>query len=102
MCLAIPAQLVELRDADTGVVELSGVRKEVSLALVDGVDVGDYVIVHVGYALQKLDPEEAEKTLRLFAQMAVESAESRAESDTASADWTANGSALDSRLTTLD
>jgi hydrogenase expression/formation protein HypC len=69
MCLAIPAQLVELRDADTGVVELSGVRKEVSLALVDGVDVGDYVIVHVGYALQKLDPEEAEKTLRLFAEL---------------------------------
>jgi hydrogenase expression/formation protein HypC len=64
------------------VVDLSGVRKEVSLALVEGVAVGDYVIVHVGYALQKLDPEEAEKTLALFAQMAVESGESRVESDT--------------------
>jgi hydrogenase expression/formation protein HypC len=41
----------------------------VSLALVDGVEVGDYVIVHVGYALNKLDPDEAEKTLALFAEM---------------------------------
>jgi hydrogenase expression/formation protein HypC len=47
---------------------LAGV-KEISLALVDGVAVGDYVIVHVGYALNKLDPEEAEKTLKLFAEM---------------------------------
>ena len=73
MCLAIPAQLVEIREADIGVVDLSGVRKEVSLALVDGVAVGDYVIVHVGFALQKLDAEEAEKTLRLFAEIAAES-----------------------------
>jgi hydrogenase expression/formation protein HypC len=69
MCLAIPAQLVEIRDGDTGVVDLSGVRKEVSLALVDDVRVGDYVIVHVGYALQKLDREEADKTLQLFAEL---------------------------------
>lgn len=76
MCLAIPAQLVEIRNADTGVVNLSGVRKEVSLALVDGVDVGDYVIVHVGYALQKLDREEAEKTLKLFAELGASNAAS--------------------------
>ena len=69
MCLAIPAQLVEISSADTGVVDLSGVRKEVSLSLVDDVEVGDYVIVHVGYALQKLDPEEAEKTLLMFAEL---------------------------------
>ena len=69
MCLAIPAQVVELRDGDNAVVDLAGVRKEISLALVDNVAVGDYVIVHVGYALQKLDPEEAEKTLALFAEM---------------------------------
>ena len=43
-------------------------RKRVSLALVDGVAVGDYVIVHVGYALTRLDPEEAERTLALFAE----------------------------------
>ena len=71
MCLAIPAQVVELRDNDGAVVDLAGVRKEISLALVEGIAVGDYVIVHVGYALNKLDPEEAEKTLRLFAELGV-------------------------------
>jgi hydrogenase expression/formation protein HypC len=69
MCLAIPAQVVELRPGDNAVVDLAGVRKEISLALVDGVAVGDYVIVHVGYALNRLDPEEAANTLRLFAEL---------------------------------
>lgn len=69
MCLAIPAQVVELREGDQAVVELAGVRKEISLALVDQVAVGDYVIVHVGFALNKLDPEEAEKTMQLFAEL---------------------------------
>ena len=67
MCLAIPAKVVELRAAETALIDLGGVRKEISLALVEGVVPGDYVIVHVGYALQKLDPAEAEKTLALFA-----------------------------------
>ncbi len=69
MCLAIPAQVVELREGNNAVVDLAGVRKEISLALVDRVAVGDYVIVHVGYALNKLDPEEAAKTLALFAEI---------------------------------
>jgi hydrogenase expression/formation protein HypC len=69
MCLAIPAQVVELRDGDNAMVDLAGVRKEISLSLVDDVAVGDYVIVHVGYALNKLDPEEAAKTLALFAEL---------------------------------
>jgi hydrogenase expression/formation protein HypC len=69
MCLAIPAQVVELREGDNAVVDLAGVRKEISLSLVDNVTVGDYVIVHVGYALNKLDPEEAAKTLALFAEL---------------------------------
>ena len=69
MCLAIPAQVVELREGDNAVVDLAGVRKEISLALVDRVAVGDYVIVHFGYALNKLDPEEAAKTLALFAEI---------------------------------
>lgn len=68
MCLAIPARVVELLDDDLARVDLGGVRKEISLALVDEVAAGDYVIVHVGYALSKLDPEEAEKTLALFAE----------------------------------
>jgi hydrogenase expression/formation protein HypC len=69
MCLAIPARVVELSGADMAVVDLGGVRKEVSLALVEDVAVGDYLIIHVGFALNKLDPEEAEKTLALFAEM---------------------------------
>ena len=67
MCLAIPARVVELREGDLAVIDLGGVRKEISLALVEDVAPGDFVIVHVGYALQKVDPEEAEKTLALFA-----------------------------------
>jgi hydrogenase expression/formation protein HypC len=70
MCLAIPALVVELLPDDMARIELDGVRKEISLALVEDVAVGDYVIVHVGYALQKLDPEEAAETLALFAQLA--------------------------------
>ena len=71
MCLALPARVVEMNssDADLGVVDLDGVRKEVSLALVDNVAIGDYVIIHVGYALSKLDPEEAAKTLALFEEL---------------------------------
>lgn len=70
MCLAIPARVEELLDDDLATVDLGGVRKQVSLALVDGVAVGDYVIVHVGYALNRIDPVEAERTLALFAEMA--------------------------------
>lgn len=74
MCLAIPARLVELRENDQAVVDLGGIRKAISIALVDGVQVGDYVIVHVGHAIGTLDPEEAERTLALFAEMATMSA----------------------------
>ena len=70
MCLAIPVRVVELRDEATAIVDLGGIRKEISLALVDGVEVGDYVILHVGYALARLDPGEAERTLALFAGVA--------------------------------
>lgn len=72
MCLAIPAQVVELLENDNAVIDVGGVRKEISLVLVEGVGVGDYVIVHVGYAINRLDPEEAEKTLALFAEIAAE------------------------------
>ena len=71
MCLAIPAKVVELLAGDQAIIDLGGVRKDVSLALVEGVVLGDYVIVHVGYALQKVDQAEAEKTLALFAGDAV-------------------------------
>ena len=67
MCLALPVKVIELGASDTAIVDLGGVRKEISLALLDEVNIGDYVILHVGYALSKLDPEEAAKTLALFA-----------------------------------
>jgi hydrogenase expression/formation protein HypC len=72
MCLAIPAMVVELKDADRAIVDLGGVRKDVSLALVEGIAVGEYVIVHVGYALQRLDVAEAERTLALFRELGSE------------------------------
>lgn len=74
MCLAIPARVVELSDPDQALVDVGGVRKRISLSLVDGVAVGDYVIVHVGYALTRLDPEEAERTLALFAEAGIDPA----------------------------
>lgn len=67
MCLALPARIVERLAGDAATVDLGGVRKTISLALVDEARVGDYVIVHVGYALALLDTEEAERTLALFA-----------------------------------
>jgi hydrogenase expression/formation protein HypC len=71
MCLAIPVRVVARPDDDTAIVDLGGVQKAISLALVDGVEVGDYVILHVGYALARLDPAEAERTLALFAEAGV-------------------------------
>jgi hydrogenase expression/formation protein HypC len=69
MCLAIPVKVIKLGAGETAIVDLDGVKKEISLALVDDVQVGDYVILHVGYALSKLDADEAEKTLALFAEI---------------------------------
>jgi hydrogenase expression/formation protein HypC len=69
MCLALPCRIVELRAGEQALIDVAGVGKEISLALVEDVAVGDYVIVHVGYALTRLDPEEAEKTLALFAEL---------------------------------
>jgi len=68
MCLAVPARILECLPHEMARIDLAGVTKEVSLALVDDVAVGDYVIVHVGFALSKLDPEEAARTLALFAE----------------------------------
>jgi hydrogenase expression/formation protein HypC len=69
MCLAIPARVIEILENESAVVDMGGVRKPISTALLDEVAVGDYVIVHVGYALNRLDPEEAAETLRLFAEL---------------------------------
>jgi hydrogenase expression/formation protein HypC len=70
MCLALPARIVALKDAEQAVVDLGGVRKEVSIALVPEARIGDYVIVHVGHAIGLVDPDEAARTLALFAELA--------------------------------
>ncbi|RTL29728.1 MAG: HypC/HybG/HupF family hydrogenase formation chaperone [Burkholderiales bacterium] len=71
MCLALPARVIEMdATGQHGTVDMGGVRKQVSLALLDQVQLGDYVIVHVGYALTLLDQAEAEQTLALFGQIA--------------------------------
>lgn len=72
MCLAVPALVEQFASEDCAIVNLSGIRKEISLALVEDVAPGDYVIVHAGYALQKLDPEEAERTLALFDELSAQ------------------------------
>lgn len=69
MCLAIPVRVVAVLPNQRAMIDLSGVRKEISTALLDSVEVGDYVILHVGYAIGKLDPEEALRTLALFGEL---------------------------------
>ena len=76
MCLAIPGRVVAIAEGTgfdrRGTVDYDGVRQEVALAYLPEVQVGDYVIVHVGHAIGILDPEEAQKTLALFAQLQAE------------------------------
>ncbi len=66
MCLAIPVRVDAILPDKMAIVMLSGVSMAVSVALVEDVEVGDYVIVHVGYALARIDPAEAERTLALM------------------------------------
>ena len=67
MCLALPAKVLSADDvAQTAVVALGPVKKEISTALLDEVQPGDYVLIHVGYALHKVSPEEAERTLEMI------------------------------------
>lgn len=69
MCLALPAQITELLGNERAIVNLGGITKEISISLLDQVSIGDYVIIHVGYALTRLDENEAQKTLSLFAEI---------------------------------
>lgn len=65
MCLAVPMKVMEI-EGPVAQVEAGGVRRAARVDLVEGVAVGDYVIVHAGIAIERLDPKEAEETLRLF------------------------------------
>ena len=74
MCLGIPGKIIEVLDNPLirmGKVDFGGVTREVCLAYVPEAEVGDYVIVHVGFAISKLDEEEAQETLRLMAEAGV-------------------------------
>ena len=67
MCLALPAEVLTIdAKAETAVVALGPVKKEISIALVEDLAPGDYVLVHVGFALHKVSPEEAERTLAMI------------------------------------
>lgn len=68
MCLAVPMQIIEIKDKK-GIVRIGGVKREIGLQLLKDVEVGDYVIVHAGFAIQRLDEEKALETLALFAEM---------------------------------
>ena len=69
MCLAVPMRVVS-RKENVGIAEMTGVKKEISFMMLPEAKVGDYVIVHAGFAIQKLNEEEAQKTLALFKEMA--------------------------------
>jgi len=71
MCLAVPGQVVTIQEDPlrTATVSFGGIAKEVSLALVPEATVGDYVIVHVGFAISKLDEQAARESLELMAQL---------------------------------
>lgn len=69
MCLAVPAKIVDRNDM-MATVEVSGVTRQVSLMLLPGAKVGEYVLIHAGFAIQTVDEEEAKRTLELFEEIA--------------------------------
>jgi hydrogenase expression/formation protein HypC len=70
MCLAVPVRVVELLPEQLAEVEIGGVRSRASLALVDDIAIGDYLIVHAGFAIARLDVQQAEESLALFEEIA--------------------------------
>ncbi|MBU0701939.1 HypC/HybG/HupF family hydrogenase formation chaperone [bacterium] len=70
MCLGIPVKIMKISDSLADV-EIGGVRRQASLALVDDVGVGDFVILHAGFAIQRVDEDDAKETLRLLKEIGV-------------------------------
>ncbi len=68
MCLAVPGRITARQDV-SGMVDMGGVVREISLMLTPAAKVGDYVLVHAGFAIQIIDAEEAQKTLELFKEL---------------------------------
>jgi hydrogenase expression/formation protein HypC len=72
MCLAVPAKVLELRDDNMALVDISGTQREISLMVLDGdAAPGDFVLIHVGYAIEKIDEEEAARTLAMFEELSM-------------------------------
>ena len=72
MCLAVPAKVLELRDDNMALVDISGTQREISLMVLDGdAEPGDFVLIHVGYAIEKIDEEEAARTLAMFEELSM-------------------------------
>ena len=71
MCLAIPGKIVEIVDQENHIakVDVGGVRRNVNIGMLEGTGVGDYVLIHVGFAMSKVDEKEAEETLRLLQEL---------------------------------
>lgn len=69
MCLAVPVKVVKI-EGDSAEVDIGGVSRRISIVLTPEVKVGDYVLLHTGYAISVIDENEAQETLKLFAQMA--------------------------------
>lgn len=69
MCLSVPAKIAKILPNDVAIVSIDGISLEISIALVDELEVGDFVLVHVGYALAKIDPMEAKRTLELLQEL---------------------------------
>lgn len=70
MCLAVPAQIKSIRPDGSALCDLNGIEKPVDISLIASPAVGDWVIVHVGFALNKIDASEAKKTLELLRSVA--------------------------------
>ena len=70
MCLAVPMRITDANEGGKGIADLDGSRHEVELSLVEAPRVGDYVIVHAGFAIEKLDEAEALSRLKLFGELA--------------------------------
>ncbi|MDT5293338.1 MAG: hydrogenase expression/formation protein HypC [Acidobacteriota bacterium] len=68
MCLAIPGKIIEIVDAEQQIakVDVGGVRRNINTGMLDAAQVGDYVLIHVGFAMSKIDEHEAEETLRVL------------------------------------
>ncbi len=69
MCLAVPGEIVEIEN-NNATVDFGGAQREVKIDLLEDLSIGDYVLIHVGYAIQKLSPEEAEETLKYWREVA--------------------------------